>query len=75
MIELFMNHPNALLYLWQIVEILWANDPCSDETTTEMYITFLNKKLYALRANIQIFATENDAYILEEAGRNQWPVR
>lgn len=66
LMELFMCNPNRSLFPQQIAEKIWSMD--ADGTVVKMYTTFLNKKLYALRADIQIITDENDAYMLEEVG-------
>lgn len=71
LMELFMHNPNRLLYPRQIQAKIWENDASSNSAAVEMYINFLNKKLYALRADIEVLRTEDDAYILEGTGRDR----
>lgn len=66
MMELFMLYPQHLFSTERLMERIWGYDSDSEINVVWVYISYLRKKLTALKANIQIKATRNSGYSLEE---------
>ncbi len=66
LMELLMRHPRHLLSTEQLLERVWGYDSEAEINVVWVYISYLRKKLAALQANIQIKATRNAGYSLEE---------
>lgn len=64
--ELLLRKPHSLVSTEQIMENIWGFDSDTEISVVWVYISYLRKKLTALRANIQIKATRNTGYCLEE---------
>lgn len=64
--ELFMSHPQHLFPTERLMERIWGYDSDAEINVVWVYISYLRKKLNALQANIQIKATRNAGYSLEE---------
>ena len=66
MMELFMSNPHALISAERFMEKIWGFDSEAEVNVVWVYISYLRKKLAALRADISIKASRNAGYSLEE---------
>ncbi|MCD8241731.1 MAG: response regulator transcription factor [Lachnospiraceae bacterium] len=66
MLELLMSNPGNLISSERFMEKIWGYDSEAEINVVWVYISYLRKKLTALHANIQIRATRNAGYSLEE---------
>ena len=64
--ELLMVNPKNLISTERFMEKIWGYDSEAEVNVVWVYISYLRKKLTALHANIQIKATRNAGYSLEE---------
>lgn len=65
MLEILMSNPNHLVSTNRFLERIWGYDSDTGLNVVWVYISYLRKKLTALEANIQIKATRNAGYSLE----------
>lgn len=65
-LELLMQNPGNLISAERLMEKIWGYDSETGISVVWVYISYLRKKLSALGANIQIRATRNVGYCLEE---------
>ena len=66
MMEMLMSNPKNLISSERFMEKIWGYDSEAELNVVWVYISYLRKKLTALHANIQIKATRNAGYSLEE---------
>lgn len=66
MLELLMNNPGNLITSERFMEKIWGYDSEAEINVVWVYISYLRKKLAALHADIEIKATRNAGYSLEE---------
>ena len=66
MLELLMSNPHNLISSERFLEKIWGYDSDAELNVVWVYISYLRKKLTALHADIQIRATRNVGYSLEE---------
>ena len=66
MLETLMANPHRLISSERFLEKIWGYDSEAEINVVWVYISYLRKKLAALNANIQIKATRNAGYSLEE---------
>lgn len=66
MMELFLMNPHQIIPSERIMEKIWGYDSESEINVVWVYISYLRKKLTALGANIQIKASRNAGYSLED---------
>lgn len=66
MMELLMTNPKQLFATERLMEKIWGYDADAEINVVWVYVSYLRKKLAALQANIQIRATRNAGYSLEE---------
>lgn len=66
MLELMMSNPHQLIPSKRFLEKIWGYDSDTEINVVWVYISYLRKKLTALHADIQIKATRNAGYSLEE---------
>ena len=66
MLELLMRNPQRLISSERFIEKIWGYDSEAEINVVWVYISYLRKKLTALHADIQIKATRNAGYSLEE---------
>ena len=66
MMELLMSNPHHIISAEQFMEKIWGFDTDAEINVVWVYISYLRKKLLALGANIQIKASRNAGYSLEE---------
>ena len=65
-LELMMSNPHQLISSERFLERIWGYDSDTEINVVWVYISYLRKKLTALHADIQIKATRNAGYSLEE---------
>ena len=65
-LELLMQNPGNLISAERLMAKIWGYDSETEISVVWVYISYLRKKLSALGANIQIRATRNVGYCLEE---------
>ncbi len=66
MLEFLMSNPHQLIPSERFLERIWGYDSEAEMNVVWVYISYLRKKLSALHANVQIKATRNVGYSLEE---------
>ena len=66
MMELLMTNPHNLISSERFMEKIWGLDSDTEMNVVWVYVSYLRKKLSALQANIQIKASRNAGYTLEE---------
>lgn len=66
LMEMLMLHPRHILSPEKLMDKIWGYDSDTDISVVWVYISYLRKKLAALGANIQIKASRNAGYSLEE---------
>ena len=67
MMELFLSNPHHLISADRFMEKIWGYDSDAEINVVWVYISYLRKKLSALKANVQIKASRNAGYSLEDA--------
>ena len=67
MMELFLSNPHHLISADRFMEKIWGYDSDAEINVVWVYISYLRKKLTALKANVQIKASRNACYSLEDA--------
>lgn len=65
-LELLMRNPHSLIASERLLEKIWGYNSEAEINVVWVYISYLRKKLSALHADIQIKATRNAGYSLEE---------
>ena len=66
MLEMMMRNPRQIISAERFMERIWGYDSEADINVLLVYISYLTKKLSALHADIQIKASRNVGYSLEE---------
>lgn len=66
MLEMLMRNAGRLIPTERFMEKIWGYDSDAEISVVWVYISYLRKKLTALGANVQIKATRNAGYSLEE---------
>ncbi|WP_409967923.1 response regulator transcription factor [Bengtsoniella intestinalis] len=66
MMELFLINAKHIIPTERFLEKIWGYDTEAEINVVWVYISYLRKKLQSLDANIQIKATRNTGYSLEE---------
>lgn len=66
MMELMLRDPQQLISTERFFERIWGYDSDAELSVVWVYISYLRKKLTALQASVQIKATRNAGYALEE---------
>lgn len=69
MLELLMSNPHQLISTERFMDKIWGYDSDADISVVWVYISYLRKKLNALHADVQIKASRNAGYSLEETDR------
>ena len=67
MMELLMSNPRHIISPERFMEKIWGYDTEAEISVVWVYISYLRKKLIALHADIQIKASRNAGYSLEES--------
>ncbi len=65
LLELLMNRKNMITSKLLIIEKVWGYDSDAIDNNVEVYVSFLRKKLKAIKANFVIKAVRGAGYILE----------
>ena len=65
MMELFMTNPRHVISTERFMEKIWGYDTDVEVSVVWVYISYLRKKLSALRADVAIKASRNAGYSLE----------
>lgn len=65
-IEFLMSNPRHIISSERFMEKIWGYDSEAEINVVWVYISYLRKKLSALHADIQIKASRNAGYSLEE---------
>lgn len=66
MMEIFLSNPRHLLSTERLMEKIWGYESSAEIQVVWVYVSYLRKKLLALGADIQIKASRNAGYSLEE---------
>ena len=66
LMEVFMSNPRQLITTERLLEKVWGYDSEVEINVVWVYISYLRKKLTALKADIGIRASRNAGYCLEE---------
>lgn len=66
MLEFLMSNPRQIISAERFMEKIWGYDSETEINVVWVYISYLRKKLTAIHANVQIKATRNVGYSLEE---------
>lgn len=66
MLEMLMRNAGRLISTERLMEKIWGYDSEAEISVVWVYISYLRKKLAASGANVQIKATRNAGYSLEE---------
>lgn len=66
MLEMMMRNPRQIISAERFMEGIWGYDSEAEINVVWVYISYLRKKLAALHADIQIKASRNVGYSLEE---------
>lgn len=67
MMEFLMSNPHHIISSEKFMERIWGYDSESEINVVWVYISYLRKKLTLLQADIQIKASRNAGYSLENA--------
>ena len=70
-LELLMRNPEQVFSADRLLERIWGFDNDVESSVVWVYISYLRKKLAALKADIQIKATRNVGYSLILSGESQ----
>ena len=65
MMEMFMQNPRRVISADMFMEKIWGWDTDAEINVVWVYISYLRKKLAALKADIQIKSSRNAGYSLE----------
>lgn len=65
-LELLMQNKNKLISTEKLMEMIWGFDSEAEINVVWVYISNLRKKLASLDSNVEIKATRNAGYTLEE---------
>lgn len=65
MMEMLLANPRQLIPTERFMEKIWGYDSDAEINVVWVYISYLRKKLNALKANVAIKATRNAGYSLE----------
>ena len=66
MIELLMRNPRQIISAEQFMDKIWGFEANTESNVVWTYISYLRKKLVALKANVEIRARRGAGYSLEE---------
>lgn len=66
MLEMLMSNPHMLISSERFLEKIWGYDSDAEINVVWVYLSYLRKKLASLKSNVQIKATRNAGYSLEE---------
>ena len=66
MMEIFMSNPHHIISAERFMERIWGFDNEAEINVVWVYVSYLRKKLAALRASVCIKSSRNAGYSLEE---------
>lgn len=66
MMEMLMTNPKNLISTEKFMEKIWGYDSDAEINVVWVYVSFLRKKLRSIYSNVEIKATRNTGYSLEE---------
>lgn len=66
MMEMLLSNPSHVIPTERFIEKIWGFDTDAEINVVWVYVSYLRKKLLALDADIQIKASRNAGYSLEE---------
>lgn len=66
MMEMLISNPRQLISVERFMEKIWGFDTDAEINVVWVYISYLRKKLKSLNADVQIKASRNAGYTLEE---------
>ncbi len=66
LLEMLMSHPHKVISTDTLMEKIWGYDSESEINVVWVYISYLRKKLKNVSAQVQITASRNLGYCLEE---------
>ena len=66
MFQMLISNPKQVISPERFIEKIWGYDSEAETNVVWVYISYLRRKLSGLNANIQIKATRNQGYSLEE---------
>ncbi len=66
MIELMMRNPRQIISAEQFMDKIWGYEANAESNVVWTYISYLRKKLAAIKADVEIRARRNAGYSLEE---------
>ena len=64
--ELLLRNPRQIIPTGRFLEKIWGYDSDAEVSVVWVYISYLRKKLLALHGTVQIQASRNQGYALEE---------
>ncbi len=67
MMEMLISNPHHIIPVERFMEKIWGYDTDAETSVVWVYISYLRKKLTALHADVQIRASRNAGYSLEES--------
>ena len=65
MLELLMRNPNQIISGEQFMDKIWGFDTTAESNVVWTYVSYLRKKLAALKADVEIKARRNAGYYLD----------
>lgn len=65
MLEMLLCSPGHILPETRFMERIWGQDGDTESSVVFVYISYLQKKLGALHADIRIRAVRGEGYVLE----------
>lgn len=64
-LELLMRNPKQIISAEQLMDRIWGFDTNAETNVVWTYISYLRKKLTALKADVEIKARRNAGYYIE----------
>lgn len=68
MLEMFMRNPRQILSAEQLTDKIWGFESNAESNVVWTYISYLRKKLAALKADVEIKARRNAGYYIDNKG-------
>lgn len=66
MMKMFLSNPAAVISADSFMQKIWSADSNAEQNTVWTYISYLRRKLEAVRADVGIFTRRNEGYVLEK---------
>ena len=67
---MFMQNPKRVISSSYLLENIWDIDSRAEDNTVWTYVSYLRRKLEAIKANIEIRTIRNAGYALEKLNEN-----